>query len=121
MASEKDTRVLIGDGFALASAGRGGVNRVLDALSDRDRTDEALAYLVELGQPHVAAVAARLSDPNPVVRGQIATALGFIGGPEAAAALKGAGGESDPNVRHAIDVAQLRLTRAATMSTAGAP
>jgi HEAT repeat protein len=121
IASEKDTRVLTAMGFALASAGHNGVNRVLDALSDRDRTDEALAYLVELGQPQVAAVAARLSDPNPVVRGQIATALGFIGGPEAAAALKSASGESDPDVRHRIEVAQLRLTRTTVASATGAP
>ena len=71
MASEKDTRVLLAMAFALASAGRDGVNRVMDALADRDRSDDALAYLVELGQPHVAAVAARLSDPNPLVRAQI--------------------------------------------------
>ena len=111
MVSEKDTRVLIAMAFALASAGRDGVNRVLDALADRDRSDDALAYLVELGQPHVAAVAARLSDPNPFVRGQIATALGFIGGPEAVAALKGASGESDPDVAKRIGVAQLRSSR----------
>ena len=111
MVSEKDTRVLIAMAFALASAGRDGVNRVLDALTDRDRSDDALAYLVELGRPHVAAVAARLSDPSPFVRGQIATALGFIGGPEAVAALKGASSESDPDVRQRIGVAQLRLTR----------
>jgi HEAT repeat protein len=97
--------------FALASAGRDGVTRVFDALTDRGRADAALAYLVELGQPHVAAVAARLNDPNPVVREQIAVALGFIGGPQAAAALKAASNESDPGVRHAIDVAQLRITR----------
>jgi len=112
MASEKDPRVLLAMAFALASAGRDGVNRVLDALTDRDRADAALAYLVELGRPHVAAIAARLGDPNPVVREQIAIALGFIGGPEAAAALKGASGESDPTVRHALDVAQVRITRA---------
>ena len=121
MASEKDTRVLIAMAFALASAGRDGVNRVLDALADRDRSDEALAYLVELGQPHVAAVAARLSDPNPVVRGQIATALGVIGGPKAAAALKGVSGESDPDVRKRISVAQLRLTRKTVVPAPGAP
>ncbi len=111
MVSEKDTRVLLAMAFALASAGREGVNRVIDALTDRNRTDDALAYLVELGRPHAAAVAARLNDSNPVVREQIAIALGFIGGPEAAAALNGASGESDPNVRNAIDVAQLRVTR----------
>ena len=121
MVSEKDTRVLIAMAFALASAGRDGVNRVLDALADRDRSDDALAYLVELGQPHVAAVAARLSDPNPVVRGQIATALGFIGGPKAVAALKGVSGESDPDVRKRISVAQLRLTRKTVVPSTGAP
>ena len=119
MVSEKDTRVLIAMAFALASAGRDGVTRVLDALTDRSRADHALAYLVELGQPQVAAVAARLSDPNPVVREQIAVALGFIGGPEAAAALTAASGESDPDVRHAIDVAQLRITRSTTQEIRG--
>jgi HEAT repeat protein len=112
MVSEKDPRVLLAMAFALASAGREGVNRVIDDLADRNRTDDALAYLVELGRPQAAAVAARLTDPNPVVREQIAIALGFIGGPEAAAALKSASGESDPNVRNAIDVAQVRITRA---------
>ena len=121
MASEKDTRVLLAMAFALASAGRDGVNRVLDALADHDRSEDALAYLVELGQPHVAAVAARLGDPNPFVRGQIATALGFIGGPEAVAALKGASGESDPDVAKRISFAQLRLTRAKVAPAAGAP
>ena len=98
--------------FALASAGHDGVNRVLDALTDRDRSDEALAYLVELGQPHVDAVAARLTDPDPFVRAQVATALGFMGGPKAAEALKGASGDADPDVRQRISFAQLRLTRA---------
>jgi HEAT repeat protein len=120
MGSEKDARVLIAMAFALASAGRDGVNRVLDALADRERSDEALAYLVELGRPHVAPIAARLSDPNPVVRGQIATALGFIGGPEADAALKGASGDSDLDVRQRIGAAHLRLTRATVVPATGA-
>jgi HEAT repeat protein len=121
MVSEKDTRVLIAMAFALASAGRDGVNRVLEALTDRDRSDDALAYLVELGPPHVAAVAAQLSNPNPFVRGQIATALGFIGGPEAVAALKGASGESDLDVRKRISFAQLRLTRTTVAPGTSAP
>jgi HEAT repeat protein len=121
MGKEKDRRVRLAMAFALATAGRDGVNSVLDALTDHDRSDDALAYLVELGQPHVAAVAARLSDPNPFVRGQIATALGFIGGPAAVAALKGASGESDPDVRQRIDIAQLRLTRRTAVPAAGTP
>jgi HEAT repeat protein len=90
MASEKDARVLTAMAFALASAGRDGVNRVIDGLTDRDNAENALMYLVDLGRPRAAAVAARLNDPNPVVREQIAIALGFIGGPEAVAALTGA-------------------------------
>jgi HEAT repeat protein len=122
MASEKDSRVLAAMAFALASAGhKDGVTRVLEALADRERSDEALGYLVELGVPHVAAVAARLSDTSPFVRGQIATALGFIGGPEAAAALKGASGDLDPDVRQRIGVAQLRLTRTKAPPETGAP
>jgi HEAT repeat protein len=119
--SEKDTRVIIAMAFALASAGHDGVNRVLDALTDRDRSEDALAYLVELGRPHVAAIADRLNDPNPLVRGQIATALGFIGGPEAVSALKGASGESDPDVAKRISFAQLRLTRTKGVPATGAP
>ncbi len=111
MASEKDTRVLTAMAFALASAGRDGLNRVIDGLTDRNNADNALMYLVDLGRPHAAAVAARLNDPNPVVREQIAIALGFIGGPEAAAALNGARGETDANVRNAIDVALFRVNR----------
>jgi HEAT repeat protein len=111
MGTEKDPRVLTAMAFALASAGRDGVNRVLDELADRGRSDDALAYLVELGPSHVAAVSARLRDSNPFVRGQAATALGFIGGPDALAALKNASGESDPDVQQRINFAQLRLTR----------
>jgi len=121
MASEKDPRVLLAMAFALASAGRDGINRVLDALSDHDRAGAALVYLLDLGRTHVAAIAARLGDPNPVVREQIAIALGFIGGPEAAAALNGANGESEPSVRHALNVAQARIARATAKPASAAP
>ncbi len=113
MASEKDSRVLAAMAFALTSAGRDAVNRVIDALGDRNRTDDALAYLVELGRPQAAAVAARLNDSNPLVRQQVAVALGFIGGPEEATALSRASVETEPAVRNAIDVAQLRIARTA--------
>jgi HEAT repeat protein len=111
MVSEKDTRVVTAMAFALASAGRDGVNRVIDGLTDRHNAENALIYLVDLGRPQAAALAARLNDPNPIVREQIAIALGFIGGPEATAALQGARAEADPNVRNAIDVALVRVKR----------
>ena len=111
MTSEKDARVRLAMAFALVAAGGNGVNHLLDALSDRDRSDDALAYLVEIGAPQVDAVAARLSEPTPLVRGQVATALGFIGGPKALEALQRASGESDPDVKQRISVAQFRLER----------
>jgi len=121
MASEKDARVRLAMAFALAAAGRDGVNDVLNALAERDRSDDALSYLVELGRPIVATVAAQLSHTDAFVRGQIATALGFIGGPEAVAALNGATTESDPDVRRKIDTAQLRLTRTTVVPARRAP
>ena len=71
MVSEKDPRVVTAMAFAMASAGGEGVNRIVDALADRHNADTALGYLVDLGRPQAAAVAARLNDPNPVVREQI--------------------------------------------------
>jgi HEAT repeat protein len=113
MASEKDTRVRLAMAFALASAGKEGVSQIIDALADRAHADPALTYLIDLGQPHVSAIAARLNDPNPAVREQVAIALGFIGGPDAVAALKGANREGEPAVRNAIDVAVVRSERTA--------
>jgi HEAT repeat protein len=113
IASEKDPRVVTAMAFALASAGREGVNRIIDALADRHTAESALAYLIDLGRPQTAAVAAHLKDANPVVREQVAIALGFIGGPEAAAALKAVSGDADANVRNAIEVALFRANRPA--------
>jgi HEAT repeat protein len=111
MDKEKDRRVLTAMAFALASAGRPGIDRIFEALADREVADDAMVYLVELGSAYAPAIAARMSDPNPVVREQIAIILGFVGGPEATAALKAASAESDASVRRAIDVAQFRLTK----------
>jgi HEAT repeat protein len=95
--------------FALASAGRS-LDRILDALTDDDVGDQAMEYLVELGPSHAAEIAARLQDPDPVTRQQIAVILGFTGSPDASAALQAAA-TTDPSaeVRRAIQVAQLRL------------
>lgn len=113
MANEKDERVTTAMAFALAASGRAGMGRILDALADRDRQDTATAYLIELGRTQAKAIAAHLADPNPVVREQIAIALGNIGGPDALAALSTASAETEPQVRRAIDVALFRLKQLA--------
>jgi HEAT repeat protein len=109
MAAERDKRVRLAMAFALASAGRPTVDQIVDGLADRDIALQALAYLVELGQSAAAAMASRLSHQDPLVRQQLVIALGFAGGPEATAALQSAASDASPEVRHAAEVAQLRL------------
>ena len=108
LASERDKRVRLAMSFALASAGRP-IAPLVDASLDDDLTDQALEYLVEIGPAHAVDLAARLRDQDPVVRENVAIALGFVGGPDAAAALTAAGTDTNPEVRNAVQVAQLRL------------
>ena len=109
MAGERDKRVRLAMAFALATAGRPTVDQIVDGLADSDTALQALAYLVELGQPAAGGMASRLSHQDPLVRQQLVIALGFAGGPEATAALQSAGSDPSPEVRHAAEVAQLRL------------
>ena len=94
--------------FALASAGRP-ITPLVDAVLDDDLSERALEYLVEIGPAHAVDLAARLRDQDPVVRQHVAVALGFVGGPDASAALTAAATDTNADVRNAIQVAQLRL------------
>jgi HEAT repeat protein len=76
---------------------------------------------VELGSAHTAEIAARLRDPNPVVREQIAIVLGFIGGQEAAAALNAAASDESADVETAVSVAQLRIRQRSGRPPSGGP
>ena len=109
MTNEKDERVQAAMAFALTRSGHPAHERIFAALADRDTTDQVLEYLVELGPTHATEIAAHLQDRNPLVREQVAIALGFIGGQEAAAALNAAANDENADVRLAVSVAQLRL------------
>ena len=108
LASERDKRVRLAMSFALASAGRP-IAPVVDAVLDDDLAEQALEYLVEIGQAHAVDLAARLRDQNPLIRQHVAIALGFVGGPDSAAALTAAATDTNTDVRSAVEVAQLRL------------
>ena len=108
LASERDKRVRLAMSFALASAGRP-IAPLVEAVLDDDLSEQALEYLVEIGPAHAVDLAARLRDQDPVVRQHVAVALGFVGGPDASAALTAAGTDTNADVRNAIQVAQLRL------------
>ena len=74
----------------------------------------AAVALGNRGEPSaVATLAAALGDDAPLVREHAAWALGRLGGPEAQAALRAArAGESDAEVRAAVDLALATLDRA---------
>ena len=108
LASERDKRVRLAMSFALASAGRP-IAPVVDGVLDDDLSEQALEYLVEVGRTHAVDLAERLRDQNPVVRQYVAIALGFVGGPDATAALTAASTDTNADVRNAVEVAQLRV------------
>jgi len=109
MTNEKDERVQAAMAFALTRSGHPAHERIFAALADRDTTDQVLEYLIELGPTHATEIAAHLQDRNPLVREQVAIALGFIGGQEAEAALNAAASDETAEVRMAVSVAQVRL------------
>ncbi|HSC26891.1 MAG TPA: HEAT repeat domain-containing protein [Vicinamibacterales bacterium] len=111
LASESDARVRLAMAFALGSTGRP-IDPIVDAVLDERVAAQALEYLAELRPERAAELGKRLRDPDPVVRRYVAIALGFIGGPDAAAALAAAQTETNPDVRNAIQVAQLRIRSA---------
>jgi HEAT repeat protein len=109
-ASERDERVRLAMAFALASAGRP-IDQLVAALPSSDLSGQALEYLIELGGNNTALLTARLRDQDALVRQHVATALGFVGGPEASAALAAADTDASIDVRNAIQIAQLRIRR----------
>jgi HEAT repeat protein len=109
--SEDDRRVRLAMAYAVASAGSP-LTPIVEALADSDLAAQALEYLVELGPARTADLAALLRDQNPLVRRNVATALGFTGGSQAESALAAARQDPDDTVRHAIEIAQLRIRNA---------
>jgi HEAT repeat protein len=110
-ASEGDRRVRLAMAYVVTAAG-GPLTPIVEALSDSDLVEQALEYLVELAPARTADIAAQLRDQNPGVRRAAAISLGFTGGAQAESALAAARQDPDDTVRHAIEVAQLRIRNA---------
>ena len=118
LTDERDQAVRLAMAFALAAAGRPYLERVVQALSDRDLADQAIEYVVELGRATPDAIAPHLQSSDPVVRARVAIAAGFTGGPLTEAELSRLTTDGDPSVRRAADVALLRIR---TIKKAGSP
>jgi HEAT repeat protein len=108
---EKDRRARLARAFALARDGGRGLPELLKMIGDDRLAEQVMAYLVELGRPHVNALVPTLADPDVPTRGRIVQVLGIVGGPEALQALEPSTRDPDPAVARAADhaIARIRL------------
>jgi len=95
--------------FALASAGRPYLDRIVQALANDETADQALDYLRELGREQPDVLLPHLQDPIPAVRERVAMVVGFVGGASAEPALTTLTRDGDPSVRRAAEVALMRM------------
>ena len=85
--------------------------RIIQALADRGLRKQAQEYLVELGPPVAADVAASLSTAAPEVRVILLQVLGMNGGPKEAGAVDALQSDGDPRVAAAAQQALSRIRR----------
>jgi HEAT repeat protein len=109
LTDERDAEVRLAMAFALAAGGRPYLERVVQALSEGDLANQAMEYVVELGQVSSDGLAPYLQDRDPVVRARTAIAAGFSGGPRTEAELSKLTTDGDPSVRRAAEVALMRM------------
>ena len=106
---EKNPEVIGAMTFALAAAGKPYLDRIVQALANDDTADQAQEYLLELGHEQPGVLLSHLQDPTPAVRERVAMVVGFVGGPNAEAALNNLTRDGDPAVRRAAEMAVLRM------------
>ncbi len=107
--AERDRTVQLARAFALARDGGRGVPQLTAALGDDRRAEQAMAYLVELGRPHVKALVPVLATPDVPTRGRLVQVLGIVGGPDALQALEPTTRDPDPAVARAAEHAIVRI------------
>jgi HEAT repeat protein len=109
--NERDRTVRLARAFALSRDGGRGLDDLVAALGDDRRAEQAMAYLVELGRPHVKALVPRLAEPDVPTRGRLVQVFGIVGGPEALRALEPTTRDPDPAVARAAEhaIARIRL------------
>jgi HEAT repeat protein len=109
LTAERDEHVAAAMAFALAAGGRPYVERVVLALADHDTANQVMDYVVELGMAQPAALLPYLKHTDPILRERVATAVGFVGGADAEAALANMTSDGDPSVRRAVEASLVRI------------
>ena len=109
LTAERDESVAAAMAFALAAGGRPYLERVVMALADHDTANQVMDYVVELGTAQPAALLPYLKHTDPILRERVATAVGFVGGADAEAALSNMTSDGDPSVRRAVEASLVRI------------
>lgn len=99
--------------YALQSAGRPAIDRLVAGLADERLQAQAMLYLTELGRPVARQLGGYLQMPEPATRQAVAMVLGVIGGEDALAALERAKLDPDTEVARAAEraIARARMGR----------
>lgn len=100
--------------FALQSLGRNYVPRLVESMDSAKMAPQIAGYLVELGPGIVASLLSHLQDQDPAIRGNVAQALGAIGGEGAITALEPLLQDPDRSVVEAATraIARAKMTAA---------
>ena len=106
---ERDEAVAAAMAFALSVSARPYLDRVVLALTDRDTANQALDYVIELGDAKPAVLVPYLRHTDAIVRERIATAMGFVADPGSEPALSQLTSDGDPSVRRAAAAALIRM------------
>jgi HEAT repeat protein len=95
--------------FALQKLGRNYVPRLVESLDSDKLVDQVGGYLIELGAPIADALVPHLKDPDPSIRGNVATVLGAVAGDAHVAALQALASDRDRDVVRAAGRAVERI------------
>jgi HEAT repeat protein len=110
---DRDKLAALAVAYALQSVGRPSLDRLVEALGDPGRQNQAMLYLTELGRPIARPLGGYLQAPDPATRQAVAMVLGVIGGDDALAALERAKLDPDTEVARAAEraIARARMAR----------
>ncbi len=95
--------------FALQKLGQHYIPRLAEFMTSPKTAGQVSDYLIELGPATVPTLIPLLKDPSPAIRADVATVIGTLGGPGAAAALAPLTADHDADVAAAATRAIERL------------
>lgn len=110
VARDKDENVILAARFADVLLANGRLDALFEALAKPKLRDQAMRYLVEAANGRTSAYAAPAKNPSPLVRGDIADALGLSRDTAASAILAPLAQDADPAVALAARRATVRLS-----------